>query len=98
QDIETRVLSAPVQTTQEMEQDIWILWMSTILNRDSNILDYDAIEDHLASIGVLGPNSRLGVDFGWWTSEDDELAALEAARDQATRIRHRNSELTRPEE
>jgi hypothetical protein len=97
-DIESRVLSAPVQTTAEMEQDIWILWMSTIANSDSNILDYDAIEDHLHEIHVLGPSSRLNVDFGWWTSAADELAALEAARDEAPAIRSRGRELTRPEE
>ncbi|MDQ1739647.1 MAG: hypothetical protein QOE53_1299, partial [Pseudonocardiales bacterium] len=38
------------------------------------------IEDHLHQIGVLGQNSLLGVDFGHWTSSDDEQEAISAAR------------------
>jgi hypothetical protein len=95
--IESNVDSAPRQSTREIEQDIWILWMSTIKNSDSNTLDYDAIEDRLHSLGVLGSGSRLGVDFGWYTSEADELAALQAARDAAPGIRSRNRNLTSEE-
>jgi hypothetical protein len=80
-------LAAPKYTPQQMEQDIWIMWMAELANGQSDILDLDEIEDHLESIGILGGGSRLGVDFGWWTSEDDELAALSAARGQAGAIR-----------
>jgi hypothetical protein len=76
---------APVPKQAEMEADIWIMWMSGVPNSESDILDIDAIEDHLASIGVIGPGI-LGVDFGWYTSEEDELAALAAARSHAGRI------------
>ncbi|HEY9078097.1 MAG TPA: hypothetical protein VIO61_16295 [Anaerolineaceae bacterium] len=68
------------KTVDQIEKDIWIMWMGTLSDDDSDILDLDAIEDHLHRIGVLGRNSMLGVDFGRYTSKDDELAALRAAR------------------
>jgi hypothetical protein len=71
-----------------MEKDIWILWMSEL--SDPSILDLDAIEDHLHAIGVLGSGSILGVDFGWWwTSDDEEIEARDAARREAASIRGR---------
>lgn len=73
----------------QMERDIWIMWMGTLSNDDSDILDLDNVEDHLLSIGILGSGGLLGVDFGSYTSEDDELAALAAARPQATTIQGR---------
>lgn len=71
----------------QIEKDIWIMWMGTLSNDDSDILDLDNIEDHLKSIGILGNGGLLGVDFGDYTSEDDELAALAAARPRAATIR-----------
>ena len=85
--------AAPRPSEREMECDIWILWMSTLSDEQSNNLDLDEIEDRLHEIGVLGPNSLLEVDFGWYTSEDDELAALAAARRKAVDIRARQQEL-----
>ena len=73
----------------EMEQDIWILWISDISISDSNILDIDAIENHLHSIKVLGPGSRLGIDFGWYTFWWEEEATIKAARREASKIRAR---------
>jgi hypothetical protein len=93
-EIESGIDAAPRQPTTEIEQDIWILWMSTIKDEDSDILDYGPIEDRLHLIGVLGGSSRLGIDFGWYTSGSDEEAALKAARDAAPAILSRNSELT----
>jgi hypothetical protein len=77
---------------REMEQDIWILWMGELDN--PSVLDRDAIENYLhGSIGVLGSNSRLGIDFGtsWysWTSAEDERLARNAARREAGLIRGR---------
>jgi hypothetical protein len=69
-----------------MEQDIWIMWMASIPMGESNILDLDAIENHLHRIGVLGSSSRLGVDFGWYTSTADERAAIRAAQGEAGSI------------
>lgn len=70
---------------RRMEQDIWIMWMGTL--SDASVLDLDAIEDRLHAIGVLGPNSRLGVDFGIYTSEDDENEARDAARGESRALR-----------
>jgi hypothetical protein len=65
--------SALAQASQRtMEQDIWIRWIGPMGSQTANqALDLDPIEDHLHAIGVLGPNSRLGVSFGDWTSQDD---------------------------
>ncbi|MEH2026803.1 eCIS core domain-containing protein [Nostoc sp.] len=71
----------------QIEKDIWIMWMGTLSNDDSDILDLDNIEDHLKNIGILGNGGLLGVDFGDYTSEDDELAALAAARPRAATIK-----------
>ena len=86
---QVRRAAASVPDVGEMEKDIWVIWIADIPERDSDILDLDAIEDHLAAIGVLGPGSRLGVDFGWWTSEDDQLDAIRAARREARAVRER---------
>ena len=84
-----RAAAAGLPSVEQMEKDIWVLWISEISESDSDILDLDAIEDHLAAIGVIGPNSVLGVDFGIWTSEDDQLDAIRAARRQAPEVRRR---------
>ena len=56
------------------------MWMESVPDGRSDILDLDEIEDHLEAIGMLGGGSLLGVDFGIWTSTDDEREALAAAR------------------
>jgi hypothetical protein len=75
----------------EMERGIWILWMSGIPYSESDILDLDEIEDYLSTqkgIGLLGPKSILGVDFGeYWTSQNDEWNAITAAFVKANRIK-----------
>jgi pimeloyl-ACP methyl ester carboxylesterase len=92
--LKTQVALAKPRSVREMEQDIWIMWMAEVSNSDSDILDLDAIEDHLAAIGVLGPSSLLGVDFGYWTSKDDEIEALQAARARAGTIREHYQSLS----
>lgn len=72
-----------------MEDDIWIMWIGSLSDDDSDILDLDAIEDHLHARRILGPGSRLGVDFGGYTSEADELAAIAAGRREAAALRAR---------
>lgn len=75
------VAAAPAAgSVDEVERNIWIMWMAALPNDESDILDLDEIENYLAQIGLLGPSGSLGVDFGWYTSEDDERAALAAAR------------------
>lgn len=67
-----------VPGTAELEKKIWVLWIAEL--SDGDVLDRDEIEDHLHRIGALGPNSLLGVDFGRWTSSDEEQEAISAAR------------------
>ncbi len=81
-------------TVDQMEDDIWIMWIGSLSDDDSDILDLDAIEDHLKARGIIGPNSRLGVDFEGYTSEDDELAAIAAGRSQAGAVRERYDKAT----
>lgn len=84
---ELRALKAAVaainpqaKSQRQMERDIWILWMST-LQHNSNILDLDAIEDH------IGPQGLGIVDFGSYTSDADENEAIETARGNAAQLR-----------
>lgn len=81
-------------TVDQMEDDIWIMWIGSLSDDDSDILDLDAIEDYLAVRGILGPNSRLGVDFEGWTTKEHELAALAAGRRQANGVRARYDQAT----
>jgi hypothetical protein len=74
-------------TSNEMEKGIWILWINSLDLADSDLLDLDAIENHLQSIGIIGTNSILGVDFGSWTSKADEVNAIIASISHAGRIR-----------
>jgi hypothetical protein len=90
----TRARAAPRYSEEELECYIWILWMSTLSDNQSDILDRNPIEDRLHEIRVLGPNSLLGVDFGLFTSEDEELAALAAARREAVAFGVRYRALT----
>lgn len=85
--IMTQIAQTPEVSFSEMEKGIWILWMSELDVGDSDMLDLDAIENHLATIGLIGENSVLGVDFGDWTSEQDELNAIYASIRHAGRIR-----------
>lgn len=70
----------------EIEQDLWIRWISALPD-DADIvgdaLDEDAIEDHLHSIGVLGDDSRLDLDFGSNTTMGDTSAAYKRAKREA---------------
>jgi hypothetical protein len=64
----------------QMEKDIWILWMSN-RKENSNILDIDAIEDHLTALGI--------VDFGWYTTDAEENEAIENAKERSAEVRNR---------
>ncbi|MEH2038603.1 hypothetical protein [Nostoc sp.] len=48
----------------------------------------------MQSIGILGNGGLLGVDFGDYTSEDDELAALAATRPRAATIKGKYDQTT----
>ena len=74
--------SAVTYKAPQMERDIWVLWMGS-LEEDSNILDIDAIEDH------LGPKGLKLVDFGAYTFDSDENEAIKKARGQKKDIEER---------
>lgn len=79
---------------REMERWIWVVWIAnlklgawsgpgfaptTINKRNADALDNDIIENRLNELQVIGPNSLLKVDFGNWTTNDDENQAVHAA-------------------
>ncbi len=74
-------------SVEQMERDIWIMWIGSLSDDDSDILDLDAIENHLKQKGILGSGGTLGVDFEGYTSKEDELAAIAAARGRAAAVR-----------
>jgi hypothetical protein len=71
-----QAIDPAARSAVQVERDIWILWMSS-LPYNSNILDLDAIEDH------IGPNGLHIVDFGSYTSDADENEAIDQARTTA---------------
>jgi hypothetical protein len=81
--LEGSIANMPNYDVIQMEKDIWILWMSR-LKKDSNIIDIDAIEDHLASLGI--------VDFGMYTTDAEENEAIEKAQQQAAEVRKRRNQ------
>lgn len=93
--LEAGITRGPGPSEIAVEADIWIMWMASLKDSESDIFDLDAIEDRLRDINVLGPGGILDVDFGLWTSEDDELAALAAARSYAEAIQSRYNSLGR---
>ena len=74
----------------ELEEDLWVRWIASLppdiwLLHD--ILDEDAIENHLHKIGVLGgAKSRLNVDFGSATSVYDTAEAFDSATVEGKRL------------
>lgn len=88
--LDTQLRGAPEYTQRNIEQDIWIVWLSAIPEANSGIIDEDDIENRLNKIGVL---DRLGIDFGWWTSSADERAAIRAALREARMIRSKYESL-----
>ncbi len=81
--LEGSIANMPDYYVTQMEKDIWILWMSK-LEKDCNIIDIHAIEDHLASLGL--------VNFGWYTTDAEENEAIEKAKQQATEVRNRRNQ------
>jgi hypothetical protein len=80
-----------VPSSRVLEQDMWLSWMSSLDEDDADVLDLDAIEDRLRSVGVIewptrshlyeqDRGARLRVDFGDWTSSDDEALAVRRAK------------------
>lgn len=67
-------------STSRIEKAIWVHWIGSLSNADHDLLDRDAVEDHLIRIGVLGSNGILGVDTTdvWDTAEEQQ--AIRTAR------------------
>jgi hypothetical protein len=84
---------SPFGREGEMERDIWILWMAELSEDEAKVLDRDPIEDHLEALGFItshyGSGGSLGVDTGIWTTENDCLKMIEAARGEAGALRQR---------
>jgi hypothetical protein len=79
-------------TSEDMEKDIWILWIAGL--DDPSVLDLDEIEDYLhGKIGILGRRSLLGVDFGLLTTDEDVQEAHRAAVAKAAPIQKRIKDL-----
>jgi hypothetical protein len=89
-DLQEAIAKKPVPSAWALERFLWVYWINRLgwydessdryYFGDTDILDTDAVENYLhGSIGVLGEGSLLGVDFGRWTSEDDEEEAVQAA-------------------
>ncbi|MCA1671933.1 MAG: hypothetical protein LC799_06915 [Actinobacteria bacterium] len=72
-------------SVDQMEKDIWWLWIASIPKSDSDVLDLDEIEDY------IGPDGLGLIDFGWWTSEDDEEAAIDKGQAKAAEARNRRN-------
>jgi hypothetical protein len=87
--VKTNLASAPSPfgREEEMERDIWILWMAELSEEEATALDRDPIEHHLEALGFItsyyGSGGTLGVDTGMWTTKNDCLEMIEAARGQA---------------
>jgi hypothetical protein len=69
-------INPKVKTVPQVERDIWVMWMATLAH-DSNILDINAIENH------IGPKGLRIVDFGSYTSDADENEAIDQAKGDA---------------
>ncbi len=73
-----------------MRQDIRIMWMSSLdPDKESDRDIVDTMEGHLENMGILGPNSRLCVEFPWhYTSEENIKKAISEAKWEAGKIRY----------
>ena len=71
-----------------MYQDIWIMWLSSL---DEKKPDHrsavDDVEGPLEDAKVIGPGSRLGIEFGIITSEDDIRQAISEAKWRVSEIK-----------
>jgi hypothetical protein len=81
---------SPYGREVQMEKDIWILWMAELSEDEAKVLDIDAIEVHLENLGLItsyyGSGGLLGVDTGIFTTKNDCLKMIEAAKAQATAL------------
>lgn len=92
QGVKSSLSTAPSPFGREiqMEKDIWILWMAELSEDEAKVLDIDAIEVHLENLGLItsyyGRGGLLGVDTGIFTTKNDCLKMIEAAKGQASAL------------
>jgi hypothetical protein len=79
-------LIRPVWSPAQLEVYLWLLWMSVV--SDDDLLDADPVENRLQLLGIIGPGSITGVDFGSFTSPIDQAEAVQAARGHQRTILH----------
>ena len=90
---------SPFGREEEMEKDIWILWMAELPEEEAKVLDNDPIEDHLRdALGFITEHHQGGgtlhVDTGYWTTEADCLKMIEAARARAGALQQKYGSIT----
>jgi hypothetical protein len=83
---------------EEVERDIWLLWMAELSEEEAKVLDRDPIEKHLEGLGLIssyyGSGGSLGVDTGIWTTQADCLKMIEAAKGQAGELKAKYGSVT----
>ena len=99
QGIQESLASAPSPEGREdeMERDIWLLWMAELSDDEAKILDIDDIEDHLVSLGFItahySDGGSLDVDTGIFTTKNDCLKMIEAAKNKAEELKSKYGSL-----
>lgn len=78
--LERSLSQLPEYSIDELEKEIWLLWMSG-LKFDSNALDEDDIENRLEELDL--------VNFGFYTFDQEEIAAIRMAQQKAPEIKAR---------
>jgi hypothetical protein len=62
------------------EKMLWIVYLSTLSEDQSEVIDEDEIEDRLAELRIIGNPSILGLDFGSVTWLRDTIMAVRRAQ------------------
>lgn len=65
------------KNVDEVEDEIWIQWISDLGHAGGDILDEDYLEEYLAKRGIF---ERLGIERGRWFSGDEEQLAIVSAK------------------
>lgn len=73
-------LAVELKTKDQYEHQLWMEWIAALTSSDLNeLLDLDSISDHLEALGI--------VDFGAYTSDDDQEAAVVMAQEHWLSVR-----------
>lgn len=73
--LKNQALAVPVEEPTVIEDRLWTRWMSSLVSDFANeMLDNDVIE------GYLGPNGKRMFDFGSYTFDSEQRAAVTSAQ------------------